>query len=521
MTTTSSNLAPDKTPAEQNQALIQQRIERLQTQADLALTVFRQLTGLSIFVLDFDGNILSFNEGARITFGYAPDKVIGRRHIDLFFPPEFTAKGQLKQAIAAALSELSYGYDGDMLRINNQRFSAHALLTLTQDLDGRMVGFILAVQDITERHQAQLRFERLNGELVQRLVERTLALRNSEAHFRSVIETASDAILSLGGADGRVTAWNPAAQAMFGYSAAEAIGRVLHELLVPVRFRAAAAVGMAHFIRNGEGAVVGKTTEMLALRRDGTEFPVALSISAMLSDGAWQATGIARDITARTQAEHALQANLAEKEVMMREIHHRVKNNLQMMSALLELQSGYMHDEQARNCAKENQLRIQSMALIHEQLYHNSNLSQIDFAVYLRSLVDNLRAQFSERSSEVKLQISTCACTLPVDCAIPMGLVLNELVTNVFKHAFPKSKSGELRINLQCDGENQMVLEVTDDGVGLPPELDLQHSQTFGLRLLKLMVEEQLHGQLAVESNHGTRVRCAIGVKNESKNICG
>ena len=214
------------------------------------------------------------------------------------------------------------------------------------------------------------------------------------------------------------------------------------------------------------------------------------------------------------KVEQKLRAALAEKEVMMREMHHRVKNNLQMMSALLELQASYVPDEQTRAYFRDSQLRIGSMALIHEQIYGSGNLAEIDFAAYLHSLVENLHGQFGALSSQVKMVINAQACNLPVDTAIPCGLVLNELVSNVFRHAFPDGRTGELRVSLECAGKGagKVVLEVADDGVGLPPDLDLQHVQTFGLHLIELMVKKQLHGKLSIESSHGTRVRCEIGV---------
>lgn len=213
----------------------------------------------------------------------------------------------------------------------------------------------------------------------------------------------------------------------------------------------------------------------------------------------------------RNHAEQAFRDSLAEKEVLMREIHHRVKNNLQMMSALLELQSRYVKDEQVLGFFKDSQQRIQSMALIHEQLYHNQNIAQIDFAAYLRNLVDNLYVQYSERCRQVKIRIETKPCTLPVDTAIPCGLVVNELVSNAMKHAFPNGRAGELRITLKCGIGGSVVLEVADDGVGLSAGTDIHNGKSFGMRVVTLMVEKQLHGKLTVESNHGTSVICEIG----------
>jgi two-component sensor histidine kinase len=153
------------------------------------------------------------------------------------------------------------------------------------------------------------------------------------------------------------------------------------------------------------------------------------------------------------------------------------------------------------------------LLMIHAQIYQNQNLAQIDFAAYLQTLVDSLRGQYGELGAQVNIRIDAQACTLPVDTAVPLGLVVNELVSNAMKHAFPGGRAGELRIGLRCGEGGKVVLEVIDDGVGLPAGLDRHDAKSFGLRLLTLMVEEQLHGKLSMESGHGTRVVCEIGVQ--------
>ena len=223
--------------------------------------------------------------------------------------------------------------------------------------------------------------------------------------------------------------------------------------------------------------------------------------------------GVGSDITERKRFEQALQSSLAEKEVLMREIHHRVKNNLQMMSALLELQAGYLQDEEARAYFADSQQRIQSMAMVHAQLYKNQEMAQIDFAAYLRSLVDLLRGQYAERCAQVAIRVDAQACTLPVDTAIPCGLVVTELVANAMKHAFPGNRAGELRIGLRCGGQGKVILEVADDGVGLPAAPEAQGGEGFGMRVVRLMVEEQLHGKLRIQTDHGTCVVCEMEVQ--------
>ncbi len=253
--------------------------------------------------------------------------------------------------------------------------------------------------------------------------------------------------------------------------------------------------------------------ELRMLKLDGATFWAHMvAISTRQADAPAALRLVLSDITGRKLAEQKLADSVAEKEVLLREIHHRVKNNLQMMSALLELQAGYVTDEQARGYFKDSQRRIQAMAMLHEQIYENQDIRAIDPAVYLRSLVENLRAQYGDCSARVNIRVEAEDCTLPVDAAIACGLVITELVSNAMKHAFPQERSGELLVALRRGGAGKVVLEVTDNGVGLPQGLDLRRSRSFGMQLVMLIVEKQLHGKLSIESNQGTRVVCEIGV---------
>jgi len=206
-----------------------------------------------------------------------------------------------------------------------------------------------------------------------------------------------------------------------------------------------------------------------------------------------------------------LDASLREKEVMMREIHHRVKNNLQMISALLELQAGYVNDVQLQAIVRDSQQRIQSMAMIHAQLYHNENISRIDFSAYLHMLVDNLRMQLCQPGSRTEILLDVPPCVLQVDTAIPCGLVVNELVSNAMKHAFPDGRAGEIRIKLFTEVEGRIAIEVADNGVGMPANITPKEGAGFGMQVIRLMVEDQLHGKLHISSKEGTQVRCEIG----------
>jgi PAS domain S-box-containing protein len=210
-----------------------------------------------------------------------------------------------------------------------------------------------------------------------------------------------------------------------------------------------------------------------------------------------------RDITPQKEAEDRLQASLLEKEVLLREIHHRVKNNLQVIQALISLQSRRLKDAQAVDMYRESQRRIRSMALVHERLYQSTNLSRIDFADYARSLVIHLFHSLLPDGRPVELKFDLEPVALDVNTAIPCGLILSELVSNALKHAFPEGRTGEIRVSLHRGPGPVVRLGVRDDGVGLPPGFDLGLSDSLGMQIVVTLVS-QIEGRLRIGQERGS-----------------
>ena len=221
------------------------------------------------------------------------------------------------------------------------------------------------------------------------------------------------------------------------------------------------------------------------------------------ADGSITWYGFNTDITGRKRMEEAAQTSLREKETLLREIHHRVKNNMQVISSLLNLQAGHIADEEARRMLKEGQLRIRSMALIHEKLYQARDLSKIDFAAYLQSLASFLFQFFKVDPEQVRLETDLEDVRLDINTAVPCGLLVNELVSNALKHAFPDGRRGTVWIKLRREKDGTLKLRVADDGVGLPKGFDYRSSESFGLQIAHLLIE-QLEGTIAVEGKKGT-----------------
>ncbi len=220
---------------------------------------------------------------------------------------------------------------------------------------------------------------------------------------------------------------------------------------------------------------------------------------------------VLRDVTAQTRAAEQLQASLSEKEVLLKEIHHRVKNNLQIISSLLFLQSRKSKDETVRQSLTESQNRVRSMALVHEQLYQSTDLAKIDFAKYTQRLVDNLGSAFGAEQRGIQATVVAEGVYFGIDMAIPCGLILNELVSNAFKYAFPNG-GGNITITLKpVDGE-KMRLQVKDTGIGFPPDTDIERADSLGIRLVTSLTR-QLNGDIQFSSADGACVTIDFPIK--------
>jgi two-component sensor histidine kinase/HAMP domain-containing protein len=213
-----------------------------------------------------------------------------------------------------------------------------------------------------------------------------------------------------------------------------------------------------------------------------------------------------REIDERKLVEEQAKSSLKEKEILVREIHHRVKNNMQIISSLLNLQSQYVKDKESLEMFRESRNRILSMAFVHEKLYQSEDLAKIDFDGYIRSMTQHLLRTCSIDSSAVKLNVNCSDVLLSIDMAVPCGLIVNELISNSLKHAFPEGEKGEITIDFHPDGDNRLTLVVSDTGIGLPEDIDISGAKTLGLQLIKDLVD-QLRGTLEIERDGGTAFR--------------
>jgi two-component sensor histidine kinase len=209
------------------------------------------------------------------------------------------------------------------------------------------------------------------------------------------------------------------------------------------------------------------------------------------------------DNAACQEAQVQLQALLSEKEILVKEMHHRVKNNLQVVASLLSLQAESIQDARTRRMFQESEHRIHAIMLIHETLYQVDDLTHIEFGAYIRTLVTQLLHASGISTERISLEVAADEILLELTTAIPCGLIVNELVTNCLKHAFPEPQSGKIRIALQANAEDSVTLQVSDNGVGLPAGMDFRATDSLGLQLICILTE-QLGGTIALEAGKGT-----------------
>ena len=212
---------------------------------------------------------------------------------------------------------------------------------------------------------------------------------------------------------------------------------------------------------------------------------------------------IAHDITKRKEMEEKLEKTLKEKDTLMKEIHHRTKNNLMVISSLLSLQSRYIKDENTQSIFKESQNRTKSMAMVHEKLYRSGDLEHLNFTEYIETLSNDLYNNYTLDKNLIKLVLDVDELTLDVEISIPLALILNELLTNSLKHAFPDGMGGKIIVELKkYDGKYK--LSVSDNGIGFPEELDYHNTDTLGMLIINSLTD-QIDGELKLKINNGTK----------------
>lgn len=342
------------------------------------------------------------------------------------------------------------------------------------------------------------------GDLARSFNTMTAALKTSRQAViaarnftESIIESMSDLVVVVN-ATGTVQRANSAAAEILGFDKDQAIGQPLDQICSDHAFMSDPRLTEA------EAALTALNFERYCPTSDGRKIPMSVSV-VPLRDPLGQARGmvcVGRDITESKEAAEKIQAALVEKDVLLKEIHHRVKNNLQIISSLLNMQARKITDEKSRAIFLDSQNRVKSMALIHESLYQSTDLSQIDFDDYLRKLASHILRSYNLEADRIQLTFSGANLSMSVDAAVPCGLIINELISNSLKYAFPEQRKGEIRIALRLTPQGYS-LTCADNGVGLPPDFDITQTTSLGLKIVRTLTD-QLNGELRIHTTNGT-----------------
>ncbi|MGV0975662.1 MAG: sensor histidine kinase [Azonexus sp.] len=325
-----------------------------------------------------------------------------------------------------------------------------------------------------------------------------------EDSFRRVVEWAPSAMVMID-RKGIMVLVNAQTEQMFDYGRAALIGQSV-EMLVPARFRINHSHFRSEFFVDPQPRPMGVGRDLAGCRADGSEFPIEIGLNPINTEAGVMVLASIIDITERRRAQQRLEDALLEKTVLLNEVHHRVKNNLQVITSLLNLQADYAADPRLRTILAESCGRVKAMALTHQLLYERKDFSRLDLGDYLERLVHSIRATYHAKGDRISLRLALPAGGLNLDLerTIPCGLLVNELTTNAFKHAFPGERRGEILIELSEADDDQVRFSVVDNGIGLPLGAELAGGTSLGLQLVHLFVE-QLHGELLIERQGGTR----------------
>ena len=349
--------------------------------------------------------------------------------------------------------------------------------------------------------------------------------RRSIQTFRLALEASPSGMMMVNAA-GAIVLVNANVEALFGYSRAELLGSQV-DLLVPQRFRGGHPSLRTGYSKTPEVRLMGAGRDLYGLHKDGREIPIEIGLNPVATARGPHILCSIADITerkrafdqrmalatiqttneeleARVNARTAeLRHNLDERELLLQEVHHRVKNNLQIISSLMNLQVRHVEDESAKSALRDCKGRIEAIAMVHERLYQSQDYVRVPFAEYAPSFVRAIFHAAGVGGGRIRSEMNVCAIDFPVATAINVGLILNELVTNATKHAFPDDQEGCVSVVLEKIPEGKVLLKVSDNGVGIPQARLEAAGGSLGMQLIEALVD-QLEGELSIQTNSGT-----------------
>jgi PAS domain S-box-containing protein len=431
-----------------------------------------EMGSLGMCVTSVEKGWLAVNERLCQMFGYTKAELSGFAWAELTHPDDLGADLQLFEEVRAGKRE-RYELDKRFIRKDGSVVYTTLSVACQRKTDGTVNHFLASLLDITARKQAEE------------------TLQENEARFRAMFEGHDAMKLIIDPVTGQILDANSAAADFYGWSVAELRRMQIQQIntLPP----AAVQDSIEQVVRKSQTRF-----EFSHRRADGSLRNVEVFSNKIVTRGKAVLYSIVQDITARKQAEETLQSALREKVALLNEVHHRVKNNLQVITSLLRLEAGRNEHPAAQSVLQEMGARVMAMALLHESLYRSGVFGVVDLGAYLRELTNGaFRAQVL-RPGSIRLHQELESILVGFDQAMPCGLLVNELLCNSLKHGFPDGGNGEVRIELQLvDGGPQVRLRMSNTGVGLPADFESKRGHSLGLQLVASLVR-QLEGRLTV-----------------------
>jgi PAS domain S-box-containing protein len=454
-------------------------LEALRAEAVSQLAALVKSSDDAIIGMSLTGSVQSWNAGAERVYGYLPHEVIGRS-ISMLCPPD-----RLDE-VPAMLDRIARGehvrnVETIQRRKRGKRIDVSLTVSPVKDGEGAVIAASAIARDITQRKRIEA------------------ALRESEARFRMMADTAP-VMVWMAGPDTHCTFVNKRWLEFTGRSLEEEIGDAWITGVHPHD------LDRCHDTYQSSFKSEQPFMMEYRLRRHDGEYRWMIDTGVPLFDptGSFAGyIGTCIDLTERKEMEDQLRKTVKEKESLLREVHHRVKNNLQVISSLLNLQMGSIKDPQIAQLFRECQVRITSIALLHETLHRSNDLSRINMAEYMRTLTGHLFRSYGVDNGKIHLTLNVDDVELDVDTGLTCGLIIDELVSNCLKHAFVSGRPGQIAIDLYAHDDQTYTLRVADDGVGIPKDGRLNNPDSLGLELVSLMAEK-LDGTVDLQSGRGT-----------------
>ncbi len=457
--------------------------ERLLEMKSLLNAIFEGAND-SLYAKDAEGHFIMINEAGARNAGKTADEMIGKTDYDIYPPGDAQRFREFDRRVMKWETPLTME---ESVTVNGEERVLLSTKSPLMDENGAIRGIVGIGRDITELKRYQS------------------ALQKSEEKFHLLFENAPDIYLSIS-RNGHINSINAFGAERLGYDKHELTGKHV-SLIVHPDDRETVLGSMENIFHYD---IDEYEMEFREIRSEGSEIWIQ-GRSRLVHDehsNEKELFAMCRDISFQKQAQEQIARSLEEKEVLLREVHHRVKNNMQVISSLLVLQSDRIDDPQYREMFQESINRIKAMAFIHDALYRSENFTRIGFRNYIASITENIANMYLDKSGTIAIHIDVEeSAALTIDTAIPCSLIVNELVTNSFKYGFPDDRQGSITISMHEIGDGMIELTVADDGAGIDSTLDWENTESLGLKLVNLLGRGQLGGTVELLEGNGTCFR--------------